>query len=210
MEQFEITQSLLSSWNYAHTCSEALAGDAMNSFLLALRGEQEEPSDDQRQNIQNGIDFENMVYARASGKPIAENPKWERGIETLSDILRGAQFQVRIHKPIEVRGMHFVIHGVLDALKAGTIYDIKFKNKSFGSIDLPGDYFDSPQHQFYFYLVPEAREFIYLVSDGQDIFLERYTPCETIDAAEIIAEFMDFLERNNLMETYKSVWREDS
>ena len=210
MEQYEITQSLLSSWNYAHTCSEAFAEEAMNSFLLALRGEQEELSDDQRQNIQNGLDFESMVYARASGSPIAENPKWERGIETLSEILTGAQFQVRIHKPITVRGMNFVIHGVLDALKAGTIYDIKFKNKSFGSIDLPGNYFDSPQHPFYFYLVPEAHEFIYLVSDGQDIFLERYTPGETIDAASIIAEFMDFLNAKNLMDVYKSVWREDA
>ena len=208
MEQFEITQSLLSSWNYAHTCAEVFAEEAMNSFLTALRGEQEQLDPDAKEQIQNGIDFENMVYARASGSPITENPKWERGIETLSSILTGAQFQVRIHKPITVRGMHFNIHGVLDALKAGTIYDIKFKNKSFGSIDVPGDYYDSPQHPFYFYLVPEAREFIYLVSDGQDIFLERYTPKDTVDAAAIIGEFMDFLERKNLMDLYKEVWRE--
>ena len=116
------------------------------------------------------------------------------------------QFQVRIHKPITVHGMEFEIHGVLDALKEGVIFDFKFKNKSFGSIDLPGTYLDSAQHPFYFYLVPEARKFLYLVSDGSDIYIEQYTPEESRDAYDIIAEFVDFLNSAGLMDEYKKHW----
>ena len=85
-------------------------------------------------------------------------------------------------------------------------FDIKFKNKSFGSLDLPGNYLDSAQHPFYFYLVPEARRFLYLVSDGSDIYIEQYTPEESRDAYDVIAEFVDFLQSSNLMETYKEHW----
>ena len=134
-------------------------------------------------------------------------PKWYRPASEFGALLRGAQFQVRIHRPITVRGMEFEIHGVLDALKEGVIYDIKFKNKSFGSSDIAGDWLDSPQHPFYFYLVPEARKFLYLVSDGNDIYIEQYFPEETVPAAKIIAEFVDFLEASGLMDVYKANWQ---
>lgn len=207
MELFKITQSLLSSWNYAYSCSEECFDSAMNSFPLSLRGEKEELTPEQAQNIQNGLDFESMVYATADGKPIKINPKWERGVNEIAGIVKGAQFQVRIHKPITVNGMNFEIHGVLDGLRAGTIFDIKFKNKSFTSYDPVGDYMNSPQHPFYFYLVPAAEEFVYIVSDGDDIYLERYTPDNTIPAEKIISEFVDFLEGQNLLGEYKAHWQ---
>ena len=102
--------------------------------------------------------------------------------------------------------MTFLVYGVLDALQAGIISDVKFKNKSFGSLDLAGEYFDSPQHPFYFFMVPEARLFRYLVSDGTDLYIEQYTPDETPDAGELIAEFVDFLNVSGHMETYKKYW----
>ena len=226
MPRYKITQSLISAWNYVHNCWEGQEDAAMESFLTALRGEKEELTQEQMQNIQNGFDFEKLVTDIATGAfhPQYEfdgmtdpetceetcrevYPKWYRPAAEFGALLRGAQFQVRIHRPITVRGMEFEIHGVLDALKEGVIYDIKFKNKSFGSSDIAGDWLDSPQHPFYFYLVPEARKFLYLVSDGNDIYIEQYLPEETRKAADIISEFVDFLETAGLMDVYKANWQ---
>lgn len=226
MPRYKITQSLISAWNYVHNCWEGQEDAAMESFLTALRGEKEELTPEQMQNIQNGFDFEKLVTDIATGAfhPQYEfdgmtdpdtceetckevYPKWYRPAAEFGAILRGAQFQVRIHRSITVRGMEFEIHGVLDALKEGVIYDIKFKNKSFGSSDIAGDWLDSPQHPFYFYLVPEARKFLYLVSDGNDIYIEQYLPEETRKAADIISEFVDFLETAGLMDVYKTNWQ---
>ena len=226
MPRYKITQSLIRAWNYVHNCWEGQEDAAMESFLTALRGEKEELTPEQMQNIQNGFDFEKLVTDIATGAfhPQYEfdgmtdpdtceetckevYPKWYRPAAEFGAILRGAQFQVRIHRSITVRGMEFEIHGVLDALKEGVIYDIKFKNKSFGSSDIAGDWLDSPQHPFYFYLVPEARKFLYLVSDGNDIYIEQYLPEETRKAADIISEFVDFLETAGLMDVYKANWQ---
>ena len=228
MPRYEITKSLIESWYYVHDCWEGGEEDAMQSFLCALRGEKEELTEEQQKNIQNGFDFEKLVTDIATGKFQPEwkgsgqvnpssygdgeemgynsYPKWYRAASQFADLVRGGQFQVRIHKPITVHGMEFEIHGVLDALKEGVIFDFKFKNKSFGSIDLPGTYLDSAQHPFYFYLVPEARKFLYLVSDGSDIYIEQYTPEESRDAYDIIAEFVDFLNSAGLMDEYKKHW----
>ena len=209
MAQYKITQSLLNSWNYAYSCHEECFDSAIQSFLCALRCEQEVLSEEQQEKIDNGKAFENMVYASASGLPCEINKKWERGISQIVDIVKGAQFQVRIHKPITVNGMRFEIHGVLDALRSGVIYDIKFKNTSFNSekCNPVGAHLYSPQHPFYFYLVPSAEKFIYVISDGDDIYLEQYLPEETVSAEKIISEFMRFLESSNLMDEYKTHWQ---
>ena len=202
MARYLITQSLLSSWNYVHNCWEGCEEDVMASFLATLRREPAEVTE----AMQDGIEFENAVYAEASGLLRPHLPKWERGICEVAAFLKGAQFQVRVQREIQIAGMTFLVYGVLDALQAGIISDVKFKSKSFGSLDLAGEYFDSPQHPFYFFMVPEARLFRYLVSDGTDLYIEQYTPDETPDAGELIAEFVDFLNVTGHMETYKKYW----
>lgn len=209
MPRYKITQSLLSAWYYVHDCWEGCEDDAMEEFLHALRCEPEELTDEQKQNIQNGHDFEELIESIANGADweTDKEHKWYRAAYELAQIVKGAQFQVRVRKPITINGMEFEIVGVLDALREGTIFDFKFKNKSFGSLDLAGNYLDSAQHPFYFYLVPEAHDFLYLVSDGNDIYIERYTPDETRSAAEIISEFVSFLTASNLMDEYKTHWQ---
>ncbi|MBR4472472.1 MAG: hypothetical protein IKS55_02435 [Oscillospiraceae bacterium] len=225
MPRYEITKSLIESWYYVQDCWEGGEEEAMNAFMTALRREKEDLTEEQQQNINNGFEFEKLVTDIATGAFVPEfvdsggtNPKtgevmgydryprWHWAANEFAQLLRGAQFQVRIHKPITVRGIDFEIHGVLDALREGTIFDIKFKNKSFGSLDLPGSYLDSAQHPFYFYLVPEARRFLYLVSDGTDVYIEQYTPEESRDAYDVIAEFVDFLQSAGLMDLYKEHW----
>ena len=232
MPRYKITKSLIESWYYVYGCLEGCEDDAMESFLRALRCEPEELTDEQKQNIQNGHDFEklieriatgrfipklewerdkngNLIIEPNSGEPMQHTvyPKTYRAAYELAQLVKDAQFQVRIRKPITVNGMEFEIVGVLDALREGTIFDFKFKNKSFGSSDIAGDWLDSPQHPFYFYLVPEARKFLYMVSDGNDIYIEQYFPEESRSAEEIIAEFISFLESSNLMDEYKAHWQ---
>lgn len=228
MARYLITQSLLSAWNYVHCCYEGCEEDAMASFLQTLRREEEELTPEQQERIQNGIAFEKLVTDIATGRFFAQfetdgtvntssygdsevmgydkYPKWYRGASQIAALVRGAQFQVRVQREIEVGGMTFLVYGILDALQAAVISDVKFKNKSFGSLDLAGEYFDSPQHPLYFYMVPEAREFRYLVSDGTDLYIEVYTPEETVSAEHLIREFLDFLKAADLLEEYKTHW----
>lgn len=205
--RYLITQSLLSAWNYVHTCFPGCEEDAMASFLHTLRKEPDDISAEQLEKIQKGIAFESAVYATAMGRTRDPRPEWERGIEEVASLVKGAQFQVKVQRPLRLNGIDFLVYGILDALQAGVISDIKFKNKSFGSLDLAGEFFDSPQHPVYFYLVPEAHLFRYLVSDGTDIYIEQYTPDETVRLESLLAEFMEFLSSAGLMEIYQQHWQ---
>jgi len=197
-----ITQSLLSSWGYMYNCWEEGQEQAKEDFLRSLNREPIPPNE----AMQAGIDFERAVYAEAAGQPRPELPKWESGIQQIADIIRGGQVQVSIRRPITVDGVCFQIHGILDVLKAGTIYDVKYKVKSFGSLDLAGSYVDSPQHPAYFYLVPEAREFRYLVSDGTDLYIETYARQNTAYIGDLIAEFVTSIKAMGLYELYTEKW----
>lgn len=73
-------------------------------------------------------------------------------------------------------------------------------------MELAGNYLDSPQHPTYFYLIPEAREFIYLVSDGEDLYTERYTPDQTKSLESIVREFVSDLRGMGLLDLYKEKW----
>ena len=119
---------------------------------------------------------------------------------------KGAPSQIRVQREIEVLGYTFLLYGVLDSLQAGVIFDVKYKSKSFGSLDLAGSYLDSPQHPAYLYLVPEAHEFQYLVSDGTDLYREVYPREETRSITDIISEFITSIEAMGLLDIYLEKW----
>lgn len=202
MEKYLITQSLLSAWGYMFDCHEGCEEEAKADFLLALKKEKKPPSE----AMLNGIAFENAVYAHAHGLPRTPHEKWESGIRKVAEIVGTAPVQVKAMREIEVCGMTFLIYGILDALQAGVIYDVKFRNKSLGSEDIYGKYLNSPQHPAYFYIVPEATEFRYLVSDGEELYQEIYAREDTRFIGEIIAEFISSLESMELLECYKQKW----
>lgn len=202
MVRYLITQSLISAWNYCFDCYEGFEEDAREDLLRTLR---REPSE-QTEAMRNGLDFERAVYETAAGKQRVPHEKWEPGIQAVASIIRGAQVQAKLSREIEVNGVTFLVYGILDALKAGTIYDVKFLNKSFQNADLYGKYLDSAQHPFYFYLVPEAMEFKYLVSDGSDLYVESYNQNDVRPAGEIIAEFANSIQSMGLWELYQEKW----
>ena len=201
--RYLITQSLLGSWGYLFSCMEEYQDKAYEDFLITLRREKKETTPE----MQNGIDFENEVYLAAADAPRKPHPKWEQGITAVATVIKGAQVQVKAQRELTVAGMDFLVYGILDALKAGSIFDVKFLNKSFGSAELAGKYLESPQHHAYFYLIPEAVDFTYLVSDGQDLYTERYTPDMCKPFPDIVAQFVTSITSMDLLDVYKEHWQ---
>lgn len=221
MERYLMTQSLLSSWLYTFNAPEDYEEEAMNDFLSTLRREPFSPTE----AMQNGIDFENLVTAILTGQPtavqrdkvwgkdeykeklvpVAEH-KWYAGASKVAKILRGAQLQVKAMRNTFIAGNNLLLYGILDGLKAGVIYDIKFLNKGMGSAELAGKYLESPQHPMYFEIVPEAHEFQYLVCDGTDLYIETYSREETPPIAEEIENFLSWLSLTSFMPIYKEKW----
>lgn len=202
MERLLITQTLLSSWGYMYTCHESMTDKAHEDFLRTLNREKKATTE----AMQNGIDFENEVYKEAAGAERKPHPKWEKGIKAIAEIIKGAPVQIKVSRELDIGKHRLLIYGILDALQAGTIYDVKFTNKSFSSTELAGKYFDSPQHPAYLYMVPEAYCFTYLVSDGEDLYAETYTRKNSCAIEEIVKAFLDDLERADLMRIYAEKW----
>lgn len=221
MPRYLITQSLLSAWLYCFNCHEDYAEEAMASFLDTLN---RVPSE-QNEAMKAGSDFEALVYGIADGmegpqqimlpgvNPVSGEayegtklPKNYEGAVKVAEYVAGGQYQVKLQRELQTCGMTFLVYGILDCLKAGEIFDIKFKTKSFGSLELAGSYLESPQHSAYFYICPEAYKFTYLVSDGADLYTEEYTPEMTRPIEEIISDFVQFLNDTNNLSTYKEKW----
>ena len=224
MAKYLITQTLMGSFSYLMDCRDEVKDSAYEDFIKTLNREPKETTPE----MQNGRDFEDLVYAIAEGKNVLQRgdptvtkgyegdteigdgniiyPKWYNGAFKVAQYILNAPSQVPLYGETSVHGLDLLVYGILDSLKAGTIYDVKFSNKSFGSAELAGKYLHSPQHPTYFFLCPEAKDFIYLVSDGEDIYTERYTRKMSRDFHDVADELLRFLEVSNLLETYKEKW----
>lgn len=203
MSQYLMTHSLLSSWLYAMKSSPyedaTTERDPYAEFLQVLRREPTPTTE----AMQNGIDFEDLVTAivKNDAEGMKRNPKWFDAAYEVAQYVSGGVHQYRARKIIDVAGMTFVLYGRLDAMKAGTIFDIKFtKNYDVGK------YFDSTQHPTYMEIVPEAENFMYLASNGSSVWKESYRRDETADITEVISDFIDWLTVNDLLDTYMEHW----
>lgn len=197
-----ITKTLLESWRYCFSCAEGYEDEAYADFLKTLRREPSETTE----AMLNGLAFEDRCYRAAEGKTIRSDAKWREGAMKVGEIIRGAQIQVPISRPIEVDGTTYLLKGILDALRAGVIYDVKFLNKSLGSTDVYGKWLNCTQHPAYFYLVPEAHEFQYVGSDGSDVYIETYQRDQTPYIGEIIHDFLEFIKGEGLMDVFAERW----
>lgn len=199
--RYLITHSLLYAWKYAlkeNPFEDATSErDPYAEFLTVLRREQTETTE----AMQNGIDFENLVTDIIAGRGDRSN-KWYEAAAQIADELRGALLQHRASCTLTVDGISVVLYGRLDALKAGTIYDIKF-SKSYER----GKYFGSTQHPAYFRIMPSAETFTYAVSNGVDVWHETYRREETPDITLTIQAFFAWLRDTGNMETYMQYWQ---
>lgn len=201
MERFMVTHSLLSSWLYAiseNPYEDATTErDSMAEFLTVLRREPTPTSE----AMQKGIDFEDLVTAILNGAGDQTN-EWYYQANRIAGIIRGGILQYSAKQQIRVGNRNVLLYGRLDALKAGVIYDIKYT----GHYDA-GKFFDSTQHPMYLRLVPEAREFTYLISNGKDFWQETYRRDETVDIDRIVSDFYDWLSVQGLDELYRQHWK---
>lgn len=231
MSALLITQSLLSAWQYMYKARDAFPYDeekadaaeakAEEDFLRVLRRERGEPSP----AMLAGRDFEALCYDIADGRFRPEFrfsgeyeanggevmgvpcfPPTYDGALQIARIINGGVWQAKLSKRVRVGGTEFLLYGILDALKAGTIYDIKYKSRPLGSIDLAGMYLDSPQHPMYLTLCPEADRFVYLISDGTLLYQETYERGDVPPIADAIEQFMAYLDRACLVSVYKDLW----
>ncbi len=159
--------------------------------------------------IQNGILFENAVYALAADpNSLKVFPPWKQAASKIADIIRGGQIQVKVQREIVVDGDAYLIYGICDAIKAGTIFDVKFSNNSFTkeAVNMAGKYLESPQHPAYLYCVPEALRFIYLCSDGEELYTEEYRRSNTSNIADFIHNFRQDIRSQGLEQIYLEKW----
>ncbi len=210
----KITKTLIESWQYTFDCMEGFEEDAMTEFLSTLKREPHEPSE----AMINGTNFENLCYRIAGAMDSHPNEefrvecspdeaKWLTGAKKISKIITGGQFQVPVSCDMNLAGHDFWIFGICDVVKAGTIFDVKFKNKGLGAADVYGNYLSCSQHPFYLKALPEADRFIYLVSDGEDLYTEEYTRKNTKSAEEHILNFWSWLQSNpELLKIYEEKW----
>lgn len=149
--------------------------------------------------------------------PIPDNEAMKKGREyeqavydgkddVFSPIVENGEFQAAYTKQVNINGLNIMLYGILDCLKAGRIYDIKrvghYQSRK---------YLTSHQHPMYFALVPKARDFCYLVMDDKgDHHIERYEPCNCENVEDVIAEFITWLQSNDLFKTYTEKWRWDA
>ncbi|MEN6487269.1 MAG: hypothetical protein ABFD66_00045 [Smithella sp.] len=200
MPRYLITHSLLSSWLYTmkENPFEDMTSQRDNyaDFIAALNREPIPTTE----AMQKGIDFENLVTDITLGKGDVKDYRYEAASQVAA-IIKGGLLQFRARREIEVKGLPMLLYGRLDALKAGTVYDIKFS----GSYDA-GKYINSTQHPTYLDIVPEAKMFTYLVSNGTYVWKETYRRDEVPSIIPVIEDFLNWLELQGLMETYKAKW----
>lgn len=201
MERFMVTHSLLSSWLYAiseNPYEDATTErDSMAEFLTVLRREPTPTSE----AMQKGIDFEDLVTNILNGGGDQTN-EWYYQANRIAGIIRGGILQYTAKTNVRIGDRDVLLYGRLDALKGGVIYDIKYS----GHYEA-GKYFDSTQHPMYMRLVPEAREFSYLISNGKDFWQETYRRDETADIDRIVADFYEWLNVQGLDELYRQHWK---
>ena len=191
--KFRLTQSLLSA--YLWTFKKE---DGYDEFIAALKREKKPVTP----AMLDGIQYENVLNSVLDGAEITPDHEWYVPITEMASELWGAQQQVTLFRDINIDGVDFLIHGVLDYLRAGHIWDCKFSKR----YDL-NKYLGSPQTSFYMYLVPEAFDMTYIISDGKYVYREKY-PRDIVEPIEpYIRNFMNYLEKQNLVEIYVENWR---
>ena len=198
----KITKTLIESWQYTFDCAEGYEDEAMEDFLATLKREPKEPTE----AMINGTNFENQCYALAND-PQAIPEKWVNGTRKVAEIIRYGQFQVPVSCDLTIAGRDIWLYGICDVVKAGTIFEVKFRNKSLGSTDVYGKYLDCSQHSIYLRALPEASRFIYLVSDGDDLYTEEYHRSNSKPVEYYVLNFLSWLQSSpELMKIYEERW----
>ena len=221
MDRYMITHSFLTSWLYSLRDNPfSVDEDPWASFLSTLRREPSEPSE----AMQNGIAFENLITAIINGqesygwKPAdpkndaagmvpkaVEEWHWYEAAKIIAEVLKGAALQLKVSKIVPGSQWDWLLYGRMDAVKGGVIYDIKFSKRY-----ERGKFLTSTQHPMYLELLPEADRFVYLISNGTEVWSETYLREDTSPVLPWIEDFTSWLKAHALLDTYKQYWEAKS
>lgn len=193
--KLRVTQSLLSAYEWVFK-----KDDGYEDFLKTLRREKTPPTE----AMLDGIRYENCLNSVLNGEQISEAHEWYAPITEMSKELWGASQQVTLFRDIEIDGQPMLLHGVLDYLREGHIWDCKFSKR----YELNKYHWSkTPQTAMYFELVPEAKDFEYIISDGKYVYREYY-PRDIVPPIEPrIRCFLAFLKQHDLYNIYIEKWR---
>lgn len=193
--KLRVTQSMLSAYEWVFK-----KDDGYEAFLKTLRREKTPPTE----AMLDGIRFENCLNAVLNGEHIDSTHEWKDVIEEMASELQGSRQQVTLFRDIEIDGQPILLHGVLDYLREGHIWDCKFSKR----YELNKYHWSkTPQTAMYFALVPEAKDFEYIISDGKYVYREYY-PRDIVPPIEPrIRCFLAFLKQHDLYNIYIEKWR---
>ena len=193
-----ITQSLLSAWYWSFKTD-----NGYEDFLRTLNREKKPPT----KAMLDGIAFENVLNNTLKGEHLPEDHEWYRPITEMAAELDGAQQQVNLFRDVEIDGQSVLLHGVLDYLREGHIWDCKYSKTYHLNKYL---WTETPQTSMYLALVPEAFDFTYIVCDGKYVYRERYTRDIVPSIEPTISQFMKYLKYHNLWNIFEEKWRANS
>ena len=156
------------------------------------------------QAMLDGTRYENMLNNILNGEPLLMENEFYLPLMEMAFELQGAQQQVNLYADTIVDGQPTLLHGVLDYLMAGHIYDCKF-SKNYHLNKYYWEY--TAQTGMYLALVPEAFDFTYIITDGKYVYRERYPRDIVPPVEQIISQFYKFLKSHYLWEIYEEKWR---
>ena len=192
--KLRVTQSLLSAWGWVFKKDEG-----WDEFIAALN-RQKKPM---TEAMLDGIRYENCLNSVILGEHLPEDHEWKFPITEMAEELRGSSLQVTIFRDIVVDDQPLLLHGVLDYLREGHIWDCKFSKR----YELNKYHWTkTPQTAMYLTLVPEAYDFTYIISDGKYVYREYY-PREIVPSIEPeLRTFMKYLKQHDLWKIFEEKW----
>lgn len=203
--KYLITHSLLNSWLYWLDYKGDKEDDVKKSFENYLNKIYED-------NIymQAGREFEDLVRSVCNGEdtflqdealPIKQqrySDNYKVCVYKVADEVRGGVWQVTGYKSVWVGNQEIIIYSKVDILRGPDIFDIKYTSK-YEDIK----YFNNTQHRMYFECFPGTERFIYLISDGKEVYREIYYPDESQDIINTISDFWSWI---NQFDEYKTAY----
>lgn len=194
MPKVRVTKSLVDSWLWSFRKEDGYA-----DFIKTLNREKTPPTE----SMLMGTAYENMLNNVLNGEPIYMDNKYYDVLIEMAYELQGSAQQVNLYADTIVDGQPTLLHGVLDYLIAGHIYDCKF-SKTYHLNKYLWEY--TAQTGMYLALVPEAKDFTYIITDGKYVYRERY-PREIVPPVEYtISNFYKFLKTHGLWDTFNEKW----
>lgn len=193
---YKVTPTLYNSWLRWYEGT-----DTTEKFLSFLRGEPFERTG----SMQKGLDFEAAVRERQVCTKVAI--EWREGIyDSLALRILHHDYQQRVWKSINAHGYDVLLTGIVDWIDHREIVDLKWTSR----YDW-GKYLEGGIQHLIYPTCTDRRRFVYLVSDGEDVWEEPYYVSDWEihnDNLELcIYEIILSLRSNNeVWETYNKHW----